>query len=50
VNGSVGIVSDRGGRVFAVLGMTITGGRIAEIDILADPQRLARLDLAALDG
>ncbi len=50
VNGSVGIVSDRGGRVFAVLGMTISGGRIVEIDILADPQRLARLDLAALDG
>ena len=38
------------GRLFAVLGFTIAGGKIVEIDILADPERLSRLDLSALDG
>lgn len=35
------------GRPFAVLAFTVVGGRIVEIDVLADPERLARLDLAA---
>jgi RNA polymerase sigma-70 factor, ECF subfamily len=30
------------------MGFTITGGRIVEIDVLADPARLRRLDLAVL--
>jgi RNA polymerase sigma-70 factor (ECF subfamily) len=30
------------------LGLTIEGGRIVEIDILADPARLRELDLAVL--
>ena len=34
----------------AVLGFTVRGGRIVEIDILADPGRLGQLDLAVLDG
>jgi RNA polymerase sigma-70 factor (ECF subfamily) len=34
------------GRPFAVLGFTVTGGKIVEIDILADPVRLSQLDLA----
>jgi RNA polymerase sigma-70 factor (ECF subfamily) len=34
------------GRPFAVLAFTVVGGRIVEIDVLADPERLARLDLA----
>jgi RNA polymerase sigma factor (sigma-70 family) len=51
VNGSIGIVSLRpDGRPFSVLGFTIAGGRIVEIDILADPERLSRLDLSALEG
>ena len=46
VNGIIGIVSRRpDGRPFSVLGFTIAGGRIVEIDILADPDRLGRLDL-----
>jgi RNA polymerase sigma-70 factor, ECF subfamily len=49
VNGAAGIVSfDREGRPFAVVGFTVTRGKIAEIDILADPVRLRRLDLTAL--
>jgi len=49
VNGAAGVVSVRDGRPFSVLGFTVAGGRIVEIDILADPERLARLDLTVLD-
>jgi hypothetical protein len=38
------------GQPFAVIGFTVARGRIAEIDILADPVRLRELDLAVLDG
>jgi len=31
------------------MGFTVRGGKIVEIDILADPERLRRLDLAVLD-
>jgi RNA polymerase sigma factor (sigma-70 family) len=33
------------GRPFAVLSATVAGGRIVSIDVLADPDRLSRLDL-----
>jgi RNA polymerase sigma factor (sigma-70 family) len=33
------------GRPFAVLSVTVAGGRIVSIDVLADPERLDRLDL-----
>ena len=33
------------GRPFAVLALTVRGGRIVAIDVLADPDRLERLDL-----
>ena len=38
------------GRVFSVIGFTIADGKIVEIDILADPERLSQLDLSALDS
>ena len=51
VNGNVGVVSRRpDGRPFAVLGFTIGSGKIVEIDILADPERLNRLDLSAIEN
>ncbi|MGA9875521.1 MAG: sigma-70 family RNA polymerase sigma factor [Solirubrobacteraceae bacterium] len=50
VNGAAGIVSVRDGRPFTVLGFTIKGGKIVEIDILADTERLALLDLTILDN
>ena len=51
VNGHLGFVSRRSdGRLFSVLGFTIAGGKVVEIDILADPERLSRLDLSALEG
>jgi RNA polymerase sigma factor (sigma-70 family) len=49
VNGAAGVVVATRGRPFAVMGFTITRGKIVEIDILADPARLRRLDLAVLD-
>jgi RNA polymerase sigma-70 factor (ECF subfamily) len=49
VNGAVGIVSARHGRPFSVMGFTVSGGRIVEIDVLADPERLRQLDLTVLD-
>jgi RNA polymerase sigma-70 factor (ECF subfamily) len=49
VNGQLGFLSRRpDGRVFSVLGFTIDSGRIVQMDILADPDRLAGLDLSAL--
>jgi hypothetical protein len=33
------------GSPFAVVALTVKGGRIVAIDILADPDRLGRLDL-----
>jgi RNA polymerase sigma-70 factor (ECF subfamily) len=51
VNGGIGIVSRRPDRrVFSVMGFTIAGGKIVEMDILADPERLSRLDLSAVDN
>jgi RNA polymerase sigma factor (sigma-70 family) len=49
VNGAVGIVAARPGRRYSVVGFTVRRGRILEIDILADPERLRQLDLAGLD-
>jgi RNA polymerase sigma factor (sigma-70 family) len=50
VNGNIGLMSRLpDGRLFAVLGFTIAGDKVVEIDILADPDRLGRLDLPALE-
>jgi RNA polymerase sigma factor (sigma-70 family) len=49
VNGAAGVVVAPGGRPFAVIGITVAGGRIVEIDLLSDPARLDELDLAVLD-
>lgn len=38
------------GSPFSIVALTIRGGGIVEIDVLADPDRLGRLDLTALAG
>jgi RNA polymerase sigma factor (sigma-70 family) len=48
VNGAAGVVVAPRGRPFSVMGFTVVDGRIAAIDALADPDRLARLDISAL--
>jgi RNA polymerase sigma factor (sigma-70 family) len=50
VNGAAGVVVAPRGRPLAVAGFTVAGGRIVEIDLLADPARLRELDLTVLDG
>jgi RNA polymerase sigma-70 factor, ECF subfamily len=50
VNGAAGVVVAPRGRPFSVMGFTVTGGRIVEIDSVSDPARLRELDLAVLDA
>jgi len=49
VNGAVGVVVAPRGRLFRVLRFTITSGKIVQIDVVADPERLRELELAVLD-
>jgi RNA polymerase sigma factor (sigma-70 family) len=46
VNGAAGLVTVREGQPLSVMGFTVVRGKIAEINVLADPERLQRLDLA----
>jgi RNA polymerase sigma factor (sigma-70 family) len=50
VAGAPGAVTVKDGRPFSIGAFTVRGGRIVRIDILADPDRLARLDLSAVTG
>ena len=45
VNGGAGAVVVVGGRPFAVVGFTVTDGRIAAIDLIADPAKLRGLNV-----
>jgi RNA polymerase sigma factor (sigma-70 family) len=49
VNGAAGVVVASRGRPFSVMAFTVAGGKIVEIDAVTDPDRLRRLELAALD-
>ena len=48
VEGKVGVVVAPRGRLFRVLSLTISDGKIARIDVIGDPARLSTLDLAVL--
>jgi RNA polymerase sigma factor (sigma-70 family) len=50
INGAAGMVAFRDGQPFSIGAFTIKNGRIAEIDFLADPERIAQLDLSELGG
>jgi len=39
----------RDGEVFSLMAGTVRNGKIVELDFLADPERLARLELPPLD-
>ncbi|OBH05646.1 hypothetical protein A5696_26770 [Mycobacterium sp. E2699] len=45
VNGAAGAVVYVDGRPTAVMAFLVRDGRVAAIDVLADPERIARLDL-----
>jgi RNA polymerase sigma-70 factor (ECF subfamily) len=49
VNGTPGFVVLAGKAPFAVGGFTVRDGKIVQVDILADPERLARLDVSCLN-
>ena len=49
VNGAIGAVVAPQGRPFAVMAFTVADGKIVEIDVLSDPQRLSELELSGLD-
>jgi len=49
VNGAAGVVVTAGGQPVAVIGFTVSRGKIVEIDAVADPERLLLLDLSVLD-
>ncbi len=48
VNGAPGVVTFAGEQAFSVVGFTVAGGKIVEMNILVDPARLDRLDLTVL--
>jgi RNA polymerase sigma-70 factor (ECF subfamily) len=49
VNGAVALVMASDGKLQIVLSFKLAGGKITEIDVIADPERLAGLDIAVLD-
>lgn len=50
VNGAPGLICLLEGQPFSIMAFVVRAGKIAEIDIFRDPDRLSRLDLSALDG
>jgi hypothetical protein len=50
INGAAGLVNVIDGRPVSVISFTVADGKIAAMDILSDPDRLSRLDLAGLAG
>ena len=50
VNGAAGMIMSRRGRPLTVMGFTIADGKIAEIDAIADPERVQRIAAAVGDG
>jgi len=50
VNGSAGVVVILDDELFSIMGFTVTDDKIVAIDVLADPERIGRLDLSALDA
>ena len=48
VNGAAGLVVFRGESPFAVMAFTVARDKVVEIDILADPERLASVDVSSV--
>lgn len=50
VDGAVGLAHAPGGRLKSALRMRVAGGKIVEVEVIADAERLGRLELAVLEG
>jgi hypothetical protein len=48
INGAAGIIAFLHGRLFSIATLTVKCGKIAEINFLAHPDRIAHLDLTEL--
>jgi hypothetical protein len=48
INGAAGIIAFLHGRLFSIATLTVKNGKIAEINFLAHPDRIAHLDLTEL--
>ncbi|GHO89223.1 sigma-70 family RNA polymerase sigma factor [Dictyobacter formicarum] len=49
INGAVGVVVAPSGHLLLVLNLTFTSGKIAEINVISDPEDLHQLDMAVLN-
>ena len=49
VNGGAGVLVTLDHRPLTIMGFTVVDGKIVAIDALGDPERLSRLDLAAVE-
>jgi RNA polymerase sigma factor (sigma-70 family) len=50
VNGAAGALIVENGQLVTIMGFTVSGGKIVEIDGIVDPERLRRIDLGAITG
>jgi RNA polymerase sigma-70 factor (ECF subfamily) len=50
LDGQIGVVVAPGGRLLVVLRVTLAGDKIAEIEAIADPEHLGRLNLVVPDA
>jgi RNA polymerase sigma factor (sigma-70 family) len=50
INGAAGILTFLHGQPFSIVAVTVTNGKIVELDFLADPERVRELDLTILDS
>jgi RNA polymerase sigma-70 factor (ECF subfamily) len=50
VNGAAGIITFLHGQPFSIAAITVRNRKIAEIDFLTDPERIAQLELKELDA
>jgi RNA polymerase sigma-70 factor (ECF subfamily) len=50
VDGMVGIIVAPQGQLRMVLGLTMRNGKVTEVEIMANPERLHRLDIALLES
>ena len=50
INGAPGAIGVIDGKIASVAAFTVVHGRIVAMDILADRERLAKMDPAILDG
>jgi RNA polymerase sigma factor (sigma-70 family) len=48
INGAAGMISFLHGRPFSIAAITVKNGKIVEVDLLADPERIAQLDLTEI--